>query len=248
MLKTSSRTLLFITFAQACLFAALAPATGRADRLELRQRAEGPSGTAAFLRQPGPAVVIDRLMVIVNGQPITLSELGWQAALDPEVPPGKPEPELLQRILQQMIDLKLLAQEAEKLPAGDVEEAEITKYLADLISQFPSEAAFRERVASAGLDAATLRERVKQRVEILRFIDFRFRAFVLVTPQEVEHYYQTHIEAEARKQGTPVPPLDQVRETIERDLADSKVATEMTAWFEDQRRRSEVVMLDQGGD
>ena len=61
---------------------------------------------------------------------------------------------------------------------------------------------------------------------------------MLVTPHEVEQYYQAIIVPTARASGKAIPPIQQVRDVIERDFADSKVANEMTVWFEETRRRS----------
>lgn len=188
-------------------------------------------------------LVIDQLVALVNNQAITLSDILWHLALDPAAPPGPPDPALHARVLQQLIDLKLLDQEAEKLPAGEAKEEAVDKYLGGLVKQFPSEDVFRARIASVGLTPEVLRERVKHRVEILHFIGFRFRAFVLVAPREVEQYYQSILIPSWRATHKPVQPIEEVRHLIERDIADSKVANEMTAWFEEARRRSEIVII-----
>lgn len=189
-----------------------------------------------------PGTVIDRLVAIVNGQSITESEVIWHLALDPAGEIGGVTQDTLHRVLQQVIDLELLSQESRNLPKAEVKEEEITKYLSDLVSQFASETAFRARMSSVGLDGQTLRDRVKHRIEIMHFIDFRFRAFVLVTSEEVEQYYRSTFEPEARARGARVQPLEEVKDLIERDITDSKVAREMTTWFEDARRRAEIVL------
>lgn len=195
------------------------------------------------MQQGSSTIIVDRLVATVNNQPITQSEILWQIALDPAGPTGPPQPALYSAVLHQLIDLKLLDQEAEKLPANEITDADIDRYSDTLMKQFPSEAEFRKRLAPVGLTNEIMRERVRHRLEILHFIDFRFRAFVIVTPQEIEQYYQKIFVPSAREKGQVVPPLDQVSRAIERDLADQKVAGEMTTWFEEARRRSDIVVL-----
>ena len=63
--------------------------------------------------------------------------------------------------------------------------------------------------------------------------------------EKIERYYQTVIVQPAREKGQTVPPLDQVSQVIERDIVDQKVASEMTAWFEDARRHADIAVLYQ---
>ncbi len=187
-------------------------------------------------------LLIDRIAAVVNGTVITESDILWYLALDPETPEGTFSEDVRARALRQLIDQALLHQEAEKLPALPVAEPEIESYLAQLRARFPSESAFRRRLAAVGLDEQTLREIARHRVEILRFIDFRFRSFVFVSEQEVQWYYETHVLPEAQRRGTPPPPLGDVRSLIERILRDEKMKAEMIAWLEEARRRAEILL------
>jgi len=187
-------------------------------------------------------ILVDRIAAVVNGTVITESDILWYLALDPETPDGTFSEEVRARALQQLIDQTLLRHEAEKLPALTIAESEIENYLAQLRARFPSESAFRRRVAAVGLDERTLREIARHRVEILRFIDFRFRSFVFVSEQEVQWYYQSHVVSEAQRRGTAPPPLEDVRSLIERILRDEKTKAEMIAWLDEARRRAEIVL------
>jgi len=187
-------------------------------------------------------VLVDRIAAVVNGTVITESDILWYLALDPETPEGTFSEEVKARALQQLIDQALLHQEAEKLPTLAIAESEIERYLAELRARFPSESAFRRRVAAVGLDDQTLREIARHRVEILRFIDFRFRSFVFVSEPEVQGYYEHRIVAEAQRRGAAPPPLEQVRPLIERILRDEKTKAEMIAWLDDARRTAEIVL------
>jgi len=185
---------------------------------------------------------VDRIAAVVNGTVITESDILWYLALDPETPEGTFSEDAKARALQQLIDQALLHQEAEKLPTLAIAESEIERYLADLRARFPSESAFRRRLAAVGLDERTLREIARHRLEILRFIDFRFRSFVFVSEQEVQGYYESRLVPDARRRGITPPPLEQVRALIERLLREEKTKAEMIAWLDEARRTAEIVL------
>jgi hypothetical protein len=189
------------------------------------------------------SVVVDRLVAVVNGAPITESDVLWFLALDPEVPDGDHSISLKRQALEQIIDQKLLHQEAEKLPAGEISDAAVTEHIASHRRLFQSEEAFHRRRARVGLSDEALREVVKNRLEILQFIDFRFRAFVIVTEAETQSYYERAILPVARQSGEAPPAIEQVKDVIQKTITQDKVEAEMIAWFEEARRRSDIVYL-----
>ncbi len=186
--------------------------------------------------------IVERIAAVVNGHVITDSDIRWFLALDPDLvgQPGPPDQEA--RALGQLIDQQLLDEEAEKLPTIEISAAEITAYVTRLIARFPSEALFRRRIEAAGLDAETLREIVRHRLEILRFIDFRFRSFVFVSDAEIQSAYEQKVVALARSRGEEPPPLDQVRGLLERIISDEKVMSELIAWLDEARRTAEIII------
>lgn len=204
------------------------------DRCWAQQRASSPSPSG---------VIIDRLVALVNDDPITESDILWFLALAPDVPEGPFTDRMKQQALEQYIDRQLLYQEAQKLPTIEVTPEAVAQYIADLTKQFPSESAFRRRLQAVGLDEATLNRIVRRRLIILQFIDFRFRAFVLISDEEVQSYYRHRVVPLAEERGQSPPPLEEVRELIEKNLLEEKVASEMTLWFEEARRRADIVYL-----
>lgn len=186
--------------------------------------------------------IVDRIAAVVNGDVITESDIRWYLALDPELA-SRPEPlDKEVRALQQLIDQRLLHQEAEKLPTIEISPAQVEDYLAKLIARFPSESVFRQRIEGAGLDTDMLREIARHRLEILRFIDFRFRSFVFVSDQEIQSAYQQKVIAVARARGEEPPPLESVRGLLEKIISDEKVTSELIGWLDDARRAAEIIL------
>src|SRR5215510_808073 len=181
------------------------------------------------------AETIDQILTLVNEEPITRLELLWSIAMDAGAPnPAGPiSSDLLARKLDVMIDEKLISQEAARIPSVDITREEIDKKRAELIKSFPSEAQFRERVGSVGLTPQKLDELLRQRILIDRFVDFRFRSFVLVTTQEIQQEYERNFVPEMRRRGQIPPGLDQrlekgtVREQLSERLKEKKIEDEI---------------------
>ena len=196
--------------------------------------------------------VVDSMVATVNNgvspDLITYSDLLWQLALQPDAPLSNPSQETLNVVLRLIISQRLILQEAEKLPTITPTDEEVKKELATLINLFSSPTEFQQRVTRVGLSAEQLREIVRQRVAIQKYLDFRFRSFTVITSQEVAAYY-TDIYVPRLRQQTPgviVPALDKVRDQIESILTESKIESDTDAFLDEARERAEIVYLAPG--
>jgi hypothetical protein len=191
--------------------------------------------------------VVDKMVASINGHElITYTDLLWQLALQPGTPIDNPRSEDLQRALNLLIDQRLIAEEAGKLPAITAKDEDVTKATNDLIKRFPSQQGFQERIQRVGLTAEQLRELVRQRVEIENYLNFRFRAFVVISPQEISAYYRDTFVPRWRKTapGRIVPTLEEATPQIERTLTESKIESDTDAFLEDARTHAEIVILN----
>jgi hypothetical protein len=181
----------------------------------------------------------------INPDLITYSDLVWQLALQPGTPLVSPTSEKLNEALHLVIDQRLILQEAERLPGTAASDAEINNELKSLVEQFPSQTEFQNRVSRVGLTADQLREIVRQRVVIEKYLDFRFRSFTVVSPAEVTDYYNRVWVPRFKRQkpGQIVPTLEQVRTEIESALMESKVGSQIDQFLESARERAEITVL-----
>ena len=202
----------------------------------------------AFCLAPSPArgqQVVDVIVALVNDDVITRSDLLWAMALDPESPsPAGPiSSDVLRRMLDVVIEQRLVAQEAARIPTNEITQEEIAKRRAELVAQFPAEAAFRQRVESVGLTPERIDEVIRQRILIERFIEFRFYSFVFVSQQEIEKYYRDVLVPKVQKAGQVAPALEQVRDTIIEILKQEKISQELDRYLASARQRADVVFL-----
>jgi peptidyl-prolyl cis-trans isomerase SurA len=188
---------------------------------------------------------VDQILTLVNDDIITRIDLLWSIAIDPKAPSpvGPVGSDLLRQKLDVMIDERLVSQEAARIPTTDITQEEIDRKRTELIASFKSEAEFRQRVGSVGLTPQKIDELLRQRILMDRFVDFRFRSFVLATEQEIQRYYDERLVSEIRKRGLVPPPIDQVRDKISEVLKQQKIDTELDRWLSAARQRAEVVQL-----
>lgn len=191
--------------------------------------------------------VTDRLLVLVNREVITESDVNWALALDPALQPLTLSAENRTAMLERLIDQKLLIQEAEKLPRNEPTEEEITEHInKELIAPFGGNEKFLERMKKVGLEQAMLREIVRRRLEIIKYVDFRFRSFIFIKPEEIAQYYRDTEIPQAARKGLGAPELnDKLRSEIESRLINTRVNAELDRFFDETRAQAQITRLAQ---
>jgi len=113
-----------------------------------------------------------------------------------------------------------------------------------LARAFGSRARLEERMTRVGLTTEQLDTILRDRVTIEKYLDFRFRAFVLISPKEITDRYNQE-SAPLRNGGRIIPTLDQVRSRIEHDLTEEKIASEIDTFVDGLRDQpgTEIVIL-----
>jgi hypothetical protein len=186
-----------------------------------------------------------------NPDLITYSDLVWQLTLEPQpVFDPRPGSQDLNRALKTLEDQLLILQEARKLPLAQTVEAQrefeaTVKQRRDELAQLIGPRALEERMARVGLTSEHLNAILRDRVTIDRYLDFRFRAFVLVSAQEIADWYEKTYRPQ-RNRGTLVPTLEQARDRIERILTEEKIAEQIGKFVDDLREQpgTEIVVLN----
>jgi hypothetical protein len=207
-----------------------------------------PSRTCAQTPAQGGGEIVDRMVAVVNGGGlITYSDLLWQLALQPGVPLDNPRQDDLRRVLDVVIDQRLVLQEASKLPHSHATEKEISDAEADLIKRFPSLEEFQRRLDKVGLTSEQLAEIIHDRIDMEKYLDFRFRSFTVVTPQEVESYYKDVYVPRRRRlaPGSIVPELKTVYDALQKELIESKIESDTDAFLDEARTNAQITILDE---
>lgn len=194
--------------------------------------------------------VVDKMVATVNAGArtdlITYSDLMWQLALQPNTVLDNPTSEDLNRALRLLLDQRLILQEAEKIPTIVPTQKEVSDARDELARQFATPLEFQQRLQRVGLTSEKLDEIIEQRLKMEKYLDFRFRNFVVISQKEMADYYRDIYvpRLRARSPGRIVPPLEQVRDEIEKTLMETKIESEMDSFLDTARERAEIVILN----
>lgn len=194
--------------------------------------------------------VVDRMVATVNAgvktDLITYSDLLWQLALQPATVLDNPGSEELNRALRLLIDQHLILQEAEKLPTIVPTPKEVSEARDELARNFASRVEFEQRLQRVGLTSEKLDEIVEDRLKMEKYLDFRFRNFVVISQTEIADYYRDVYvpRFKTRFPGRIVPELEQTRAEIERNLMEAKIESDTDSFLDTARERAEIVMLN----
>jgi hypothetical protein len=183
---------------------------------------------------------------------ITYSDLVWQLALEPGRPvPDHPSSADLNHALRLLEDQLLILQEARKLPSADTAEGiaardkEVDVRRNELAQVFGGAQRLQERMARVGLTSEQLDLILRDRVMVDQYLDFRFRAFTIVTEKEIQDRYdQTY--ARLKNSGRIVPTLEEVRSRIKDELTEQKIEADIDKFVDDLRDQpgTEIVVLN----
>ena len=198
--------------------------------------------------------VIDKMVATVNAGVlpdcrqiclITYSDLLWQLALQPNTSLANPSSVELNRALHLLTDQRLILQEAEKLPSIAPTAEEVKDSRDELVKLFPSPAEFQQRLERVGLTAEKLDEILEQRLRIEKYLDFRFRNFVVITQKEIADYYKDIYLPRLKARGIEIAKsLDEEKAEIEKILMEGKIESDTDAFLDNARERAEIVILN----
>lgn len=119
------------------------------------------------------ADIIDRIMAVVGGQPITLSDVN--AAIEfhlVEPPPGTADP--LEYAVERLIDRRLMLAEVDRFAPPEPDPIEITVRVDALERSAGSPAAFDKRLAITGLTRAQVRRHIRDDLRTATYLNQRF--------------------------------------------------------------------------
>jgi hypothetical protein len=170
------------------------------------------------------AEVIDKIAAVVDGRIITLSDIRLEHEVQAVLgdPAGTNE-----ELLKSMIDRALMEEEMAQFPSLDVSDEEVDERM-KVITDFH------------GVDPSAVRGAVVRKIQRRRYLELRYKQFIVVSNEEIEKEYETTFVPEAVKRGIPVPELKDIVENLRMILSEKKVSEEVEMSLRDLRARSNV--------
>ncbi len=216
--------------------------------------ASGLAQNAVPQADSGRAVVLDRVVAVVNNQAILASDVNDEMRLAVLNPGGIGRGALTpQRALGQLISRALIQQQIRQEGAliAEPSQNEVDARLAEIRKVLPacvhfncaSDAGWKAFLAANRLTPRQVETYLRNRIEILNYIELRFRGGILISPEQIAAYYQKTLLPQYAP-GEAVPPLDKVAERIEEILLEQQVNALFDNWLTNLRKQGDVEVLD----
>ena len=124
------------------------------------------------LARPASAETIDRVLAVVGGQIIMLSDVAAARELGLQTAGNAADP--LRAVLSKLIDRELVLAEVERYVPPEPSAEAIDRELAAVRARFAAQAAYDAALARAGIDEPHLRDMLRQDLRIRAYEDQRF--------------------------------------------------------------------------
>ncbi len=199
-------------------------------------------------------VVLDEAVAVVNKRLILASDLDDEIRLSVLEPNVAGQGALTRReALDRLISRTLIEQQIrqEDAEAAGPSRAEVDARLKEIRSQLPAcvrancaaQAGWEAFLSKYGLTQQHVEAYLHNRMEILRFIEQRFRPGIRITQPQIETYYRDTLLPQYAA-GEAAPPLREVAPRIEEILLEQQVNILFDQWLDNLREQGDVEILD----
>jgi hypothetical protein len=199
-------------------------------------------------------VVLDRVVAVVNQRVILASDLDDEirlSVLDPSIVGEGPLTR--QHALEQIISRALIEQQIrqEDEQAAEPSQSEVDTRLVELRKELPAcvhqncatDSGWSAMLAANHLTPERVNVYLRYRLEILRFIEQRFRQGIRISQEQIADYYNKTLRPQY-KPGEQVPSLEQVAPRIQEILLEQQVNVLFDSWLANLRQQGDVEILD----
>ncbi len=182
---------------------------------------------------PGGAVLVDKIIAVVNGEILTLQGFEDHLALREIFQPGAIAVDR-QQAFHHFVDQALLRQEASRTRIVQVDEAEVGQYLRELDEHTERGQELARVMRERQLSWHDVRVWLRHQLLVRAFIDRRVRLFIRVPDNQIVQYYHDHQPAIGQ-------PFDEgVRDQIRHLLIERQVNVRLTELIEALRKKGNL--------
>jgi peptidyl-prolyl cis-trans isomerase SurA len=209
------------------------------------------SGTAGA---PVAGVVLDRVVAVVNGDVILESDLDEERRFEEVQPFRSVQDSTRAKIIERLVDRELILQQAELEPEDQISDQDLDLQIAKVRTEITAckqyhcdtDEGWAKFLSDHGFTVGEFRSRWRQRMQLLKFIEVRFRNGISISDDEIKTYYEkTMLPEYARRKATP-PPLDTIRRRIEEVLLQQQVGALLDDWLKSLRAEGSVQIMTPG--
>jgi len=265
MTHNTMERLLLVTLATAAVWmgvpvwASLQAASGQTatSQTETSQTGAASSTPNAAAGLPGEqGVVLDRVVAVVNDDVILESDVDEERRFE-EIQPYRrvTGDNTRERVLERLVDRALILQQAALEPEDVISDKELDDQLMTLRKDIPdckvqyhceTDDGWKKFLNAHGFTEAEFRERWRLRMELLKFIEVRFRNGIKVSDAEIKEFYEKRMLPEYAKRNVTPPQLDTIRKRIEEVELQQQVGALLVDWLKSLRAQGSVKIMTPG--
>jgi peptidyl-prolyl cis-trans isomerase SurA len=203
-----------------------------------------------------PGTVLDKVVAVVGGDVILESDVDEERRFESIQPyRGSTAEFSRERAVQRLIDRTLILQQAELQTEPPIAESDLDAQLAKLRNDIPAcaeyhcdtDAGWQRFLADRGFTTEGFRARWRKRMELLRFIEIRFRNGIEISDDEIKTYYEKTMLPEYAKQKVTPPKLETISKRIEEVLLQQQVGNLLRDWLRSLRAQGSVRIMTPEG-
>jgi len=200
--------------------------------------------------------VLDSVVAVVNGDVILESDVDEERRFESIQPYRGSAAEFSRdRAVQRIIDRTLILQQAAIEPESTaVTDDKLKQQIKTLRQNIPqcgqyhcdTDAGWARFLADKGFTPQEFEQRWRNRMELLKLIEVRFRNGIRIAPEEIREYYEKTMLPEYQRQHVAPPKLETISDRIEEVLLQQQVSTLLRDWLKSLRAQNNVWIAKPG--
>jgi hypothetical protein len=183
----------------------------------------------------GSAETIDRVLAVVSGDVILLSDVTAARALKLVSVEETGDP--VRSVLAKLIDRELVLAEVDRYAPPEPDATAIDREIDTVRRRFSSPDAYDAALSQSGLDEGHLRETLRQELRVRSYLEQRFTV-TSPTEGDIQQYYRLH-QSEFSRAGDLVP-LEEVRSAVVQAVTAETRQAMIADWIAGLRRRADI--------
>jgi peptidyl-prolyl cis-trans isomerase SurA len=215
-----------------------------------------PPTAGVGIAKAGPeiGVVMDRLVAVVNGDVILESDIDEERRFEEVQPYRAATTYTREKIIERLIDRRLILQQAALEPEDAIPEKDLDAQIVTLRKDIPAckqyhcetDDGWKKYLGDHGFTEEEFRARWKLRMQLLKFIEVRFRNGIRITDAEIKTYYDKTMLPEYVKRNVTPPKLETIQKRIEEVLLQQEVGALLQDWLKSLRAQGSVRIIVPG--
>jgi peptidyl-prolyl cis-trans isomerase SurA len=234
--------------------ASLQASSGQTTTTETGAANSMPNAASVSAGQQG--VVLDRVVAVVNDDVILESDLDEERRFE-EIQPYRriTGDNTRERVLERLVDRALILQQAALEPEDTISDKDLGEQLTTLRKDIPdcklqyhceTDDGWKKFLNAHGFTEEEFRERWRLRMELLKFIEVRFRNGIKISDAEIKEFYEKRMLPEYAKRNVTPPELDTIRKRIEEVELQQQVGALLVDWLKSLRAQGSVKIMTPG--